>query len=234
MLPVSPVWSQTIEPMPPSCRPAIAPEQKQYIVGYGSLMEDESRHRTAPQSGEAYPILLKGYRRGWFIAGPKIGFGASFLGVQPDSNQKINAVIYEVLDPTEVAATDRREGSYCRALVPLNSLKLLKSDLPQPDGQIWIYTLNPSQSKVTPPSPQFPIVQSYVDIFLSGCLEQAERFNLPDFPQQCIETTTGWSSDWVNDRLYPRRPFLYQPKAGQIDRLLEQLLPQYFRQIKIE
>ena len=45
MLPASPVWSQTVEPITPNCRPAIAPEQKQYIVSYGSLMEDESRHR---------------------------------------------------------------------------------------------------------------------------------------------------------------------------------------------
>lgn len=45
MLPASPVWSQAVETITQNFRPAIAPEQKQYIVSYGSLMEDESRHR---------------------------------------------------------------------------------------------------------------------------------------------------------------------------------------------
>lgn len=197
-------------------------------------MEDESRHRTAPQSGEAYPVWVRGYRRGWFPAGPKVGFGASFLGIEKDKDRQFNAVIYEVFDSSQMAATDRRESSYCRESLSLDTLTFLKPDLPQPQGQIWIYAPSNSEQAVSSPSPQFPIVQSYVDIFLSGCLEQAERFNLPDFPQQCIETTTGWSEHWVNDRLYPRRPFLYQPRAGQIDRWLDRLLPEYFRKIKIE
>lgn len=44
-LPASPVWSRAVETITQNFRPAIAPEQKQYIVSYGSLMEDESRHR---------------------------------------------------------------------------------------------------------------------------------------------------------------------------------------------
>jgi hypothetical protein len=39
---------------------------------------------------------------------------------------------------------------------------------------------------------------------------------------------------WVNDRVYPRRPFVVQPKAFQIDSLLSRELPQYFSRIRIE
>jgi hypothetical protein len=38
----------------------------------------------------------------------------------------------------------------------------------------------------------------------------------------------------VNDRVYPRRPFVFQPRARQIDELLERELPRYFRQIRLE
>ena len=53
-----------------------------------------------------------------------------------------NAVIYEFLDAqSEMATTDRREGVYCRQSIPPENLTLLDSDLPRPQGQIWIYTL---------------------------------------------------------------------------------------------
>jgi len=58
---------------------------------------------------------------------------------------------------------------------------------------------------VSLPDEDHPIVQSYVDIFLSGCLQLQEQV-LPDieaekdFPSRCIETTHGWSAHWKNDR----------------------------------
>jgi hypothetical protein len=49
-----------------------------------------------------------------------------------------------------------------------------------------------------------------------------------------VETTTDWSAFWINDRIYPRRPFIYQPKARQIDQLLNEVIPEFFEKIKIE
>ena len=46
--------------------------------------------------------------------------------------------------------------------------------------------------------------------------------------------TTGWSEHWVNDRIYPRRPFVHQPRAGEIDRLLSASLPELFGRIRLE
>ena len=99
-------------------------------------------------------------------------------------------------------------------------------------GQAWIYVNGPDS--IAPPSPRYPIVQSYVDIFVSGCLEQEERFALGGFARQCLATTAGWSEHWINDRLYPRRPFIHQPRAHQIDVLLSQQLPDHFARIRIE
>jgi hypothetical protein len=89
---------------------------------------------------------------------------------------------------------------------------------------------------ITVPDAKYPIVQSYVDIFISGCLELSQRVigENTDFAEECVTTTADWSSHWVNDRLYPRRPFIYQPKASKIDALLAKMVPDQFKQIKIE
>ncbi|MGH7125309.1 MAG: gamma-glutamylcyclotransferase family protein, partial [Stellaceae bacterium] len=191
------------------------PNRAQYIVGYGSLMQDESRNRTSPQAGPAHPVEVRGYRRGWFSRPEAVGFSTTFLGARADREGHFNAVLYQV-DPAELLATDRRELSYCRADVALPDVKPLEKDLSlERKAQIWIYVSKPES--IAPPSARYPIVQSYVDIFVSGCLEQEQRFALAEFAQQCLATTSGWSEHWVNDRLYPRRPFIYQPRARQID-----------------
>lgn len=206
--------------------------QAQFIVGYGSLMQDESRERTSPHAGPAQPVEIAGFKRGWFARGASVGFSTTFLGVLPDRSSRLNAVIYQV-DAAELAATDGRERSYCRTGVAPEDVKPLEPGVTSaPDGQIWIYVSRPGG--VARPDAKYPIVQSYVDVFLTGCLEQQERFGLAGFAAQCIATTAGWSTHWVNDRIYPRRPFVFQPRAGQIDRLLSTQLPRYFVRIRIE
>ena len=186
------------------CRPPADPAQAQYIVGYGSLMQAQSRGQTSPSAGPARPIQLQGYRRGWFSPGRGPGFGATYLGVIPDREASLNAVIYEV-DAAELTALA---------------------------GQAWIYVVPPD--RIGAASADRPIVQSYVDVFLSGCFEQEERFSLAGFARECVATTRAWSAHWINDRLYPRRAFVFQPRARQIDQLLAFELPQYFTRIRLE
>ena len=204
----------------------------QYIVGYGSLMQDDSRMRTSPRAGPAHPVEVEGYRRGWFTRGGGTGPGTTYLGVRSEAKSRINAVIYQV-DPAEVDATDKRESLYCRVAVDLSDVRPLERGWsPERDAQAWIYLSLPKA--VAAPDSRNPIVQSYVDVFLTGCLEQEQRSGLADFSRECLATTEGWSEHWVNDRVYPRRPFVFQPKAAQIDGLLKQQLPQYFSRIRIE
>jgi hypothetical protein len=219
-------------PPPADCHPAPDPSRPQFVVGYGSLMEDGSRARTAPRAGAAHPVEVTGYERGWFARGSPIGFSTTFLGVRPSDHASMNAVAYEV-DAIELAATDRRESSYCRAPVDASAMRILDPSFALPPrAQAWIYALD--ARSVRPPDMRFPIVQSYVDLFLGGCLEQEERFGLAGFARECIATTAGWSRHWVNDRIHPRRPFVFQPRAGRIDRLLSDALPDEFAAIRIE
>ncbi len=212
------------------CRPAPDLQQPQYIIGYGSLMETASKERTTPKAGESLPVLVRGFERGWYARGSSLS-PVTFLGVKINPDSQMNAVIYRLPILQDLFQTDRREGGYCRSPVASSQIKMLDRSV-VPLGQIWIYTVPPSQ--ISSPSPEFPIVQSYVDIVISGCLEIEEVFSLPDFAKQCVETTKGWSTNWINDRLYPRRPFIYQPKAGRIDRVLEQTIPDIVKHRKIE
>jgi hypothetical protein len=214
------------------CAEPLDTGRAQYIVGYGSLMEDDSRARTSPRAGPAHPVEVEGYRRGWFARASTSSFGSTYLGLQSEPRSHINAVIYQV-DPAEVDATDKRESLYCRVAVDLSDVRPLERGwAPEHDAQAWIYLSLPDT--VAMPDAGNPIVQSYVDIFVSGCLEQEQRAGLKGFSQECLATTAGWSEHWVNDRLYPRRAFVHQPRAPQIDSLLSRQLPQYFSRVKLE
>ena len=214
-----------------NCNAAPDPAKAQYIIGYGSLMQNESRQRTTPNANISYPVQVNGYQRGWFTKGSGVGFSTTFLGVVQSKESALNAAIY-LIDVTEITTMDKREFAYCRLAVEPKNYSLLKQDIPLSPGQAWIYVNKPET--IATANKRYPIVQSYVDIFLSGCLELEQRFELKDFAKQCLVTTSNWSTQWMNDRIYPRRPFIYQPKAGQIDQLLHEHLPQYFQHIRIE
>ena len=61
-----------------------------------------------------------------------------------------------------------------------------------------------------------PILQSHVDTIMAAALCHGEAF-----AAEWLDVTEGWSSFWLNDRLESRRPWVHQPRARQIDRLLK-------------
>lgn len=212
-----------------ACHPAVKRASAQFIVGYGSLMQSESRHRTAPDADEGHPVMITGFQRSWNFRGPSSS-PTTYLGILPKAGARMNTLIYSI-PAEEVLATDEREDGYCRIPVTSKQMKMLDSS-DEPAGQVWIYAISPERSM--PPDQDFPIVQSYVDVFIGGCIEIGDANSLPDFAADCIRTTHGWSPYWVNDRLMPRRPFVYQPLARRIDVLLGNALPDLLKKRKIE
>lgn len=226
LCPVS-VWANQ------ACYPDVDLDRPQFTIGYGSLMEDKSRTRTAPNTGPAVPAIVSGFKRSFNASGSSVGFSTTYLGVIDQAGAEIAAAVYQVFEPGDITATDKRESSYCRFGVSAEQIELLDGAEAPEDGQYWIYVNRPDYR--APPSERLPLVQSYIDIFLTGCQQlnqYASTFN-GDFAVACINTTEGWSEHWVNDRLYPRRPFIYQPNAGSIDRLLNEHVPA-FKSIRIE
>ena len=216
----------------PECNAPPDASRIQYVVGYGSLMQGESRARTTPSAGPAHPVEVRGFRRGWYARAPGPGLGATYLSAVQDPQSRMNAVLYQV-DLAELKATDQRERLYCRIRISFADVSFLEPQATPPGpAQGWIYVSRPGTTEA--PAAQYPIVQSYVDLFLSGCLEQEQRFGLAGFAQECIASTADWSADWVNDRIFPRRPFAFQPKAREIDALLYAHLRPYFERIRIE
>lgn len=215
------------------CHPAVDPAKPQFSIGYGSLMEEKSRLRTAPNTGEALPAIVTGFERSFNAAGSSIGFSTTYLGVTESPDATMTAAVYRMFRLEDIKATDAREANYCRQDVPAERIRLLDGSEVLTDAQYWIYVNKPDYRALA--TERLPLVQSYIDIFVTGCQqlsERAVRFE-GNFVVECIRTTKGWSAHWVNDRIYPRRPFIYQPNAGSIDRLLNEHVPE-FRFVRIE
>lgn len=202
---------------------------KDYIFGYGSLIEKESRLRTTPKAKVVFPVKVNGFKRGWFARTGVEGLSTTFLGCVEDDNCHTNGVIYEV-DEEELKLTDIRERGYERLKIDSNNVEDFSAQIGK-SANIWIYA-NQFENKEIPnsnlPCKEFPIVQSYVDMCISGCLEIESMYpnaKRNDFTVDFILSTFFWSKFWVNDRIYPRRPFIYKPNAYEIDKLLKENLP---------
>ncbi|CDZ78857.1 hypothetical protein BN59_03172 [Legionella massiliensis] len=219
-----------LEPLE-NCRSSVNPQLPQFVIGYGSLMHEDSKREDSFESGDNYPIYLTGFQRGWIEPGTDIGFSTTYLGVIKDAKAKINATYFKLNNSKAIYNYDKREDSYCRLEVSPKQIQALATKK-LPHGQYWIYVSRSSLAHS--PSQQKPIVQSYVDIFLSGCFQLEKKFHIQNFARDCVRTTNYWSGFWVNDRLYPRTAFDNDPYVAKIDPLLAKELPYYFKQIRIE
>jgi len=181
------------------CRPQINENINQYIIGYGSLMNDSSRMITAPDAIHAYPIELHNFERVWGIHGRVSG--VTFLLAVPKKDALMNAVYYKATDE-DITKTDVREHDYCR-------IKVAKEDIVPlglsviPNGDYWIYSKE--EKDISLPNQDFPMIQSYIDVFLDGCMQMQGRYQVSEFGARCIATTSGWDEkNWLNDRSMPK------------------------------
>ncbi|SJL82182.1 gamma-glutamylcyclotransferase family protein [Vibrio palustris] len=165
-----------------------------YIFGYGSLMNSASRQLTG-QTGQAIPVIVQGLVRHWgkiddsYIMSP--------LVVQRGDSE-VNGVLLHVSD-TELPEFDKRERGYQRMRVPAASI--LSEHAFDQAQDIWVYITDSHQ----PPCDNSPIVQSYVDTVLAGCLEVSE-----DFARHFVDYTVGWQYPRESDRHAPK----YSRMAG--------------------
>jgi len=204
-----------------------------YIFGYGSLIEQASRMRTTPAAMYVLPARVPGFARGWWARTGAVGFTTTFVGAIEEKSSTVNGVVYAVSDK-ELDATDQREQGYKRMDVT-NDVEILGGY--KPKGKAWIYVndfKNEQELKNSLPTPHFPIVQSYVDICLTGCLQIEQGFpDAGDFAVEFITSTQKWSEYWENDRVNARRPFLAVPQFWTIDHLLQKHLPDLFAKIQL-
>ena len=198
-----------------------------FVFGYGTLIDADSRDRTAGAQVPAIPVRVSaefGYLRAWV---DRCSCGFTALGLRKphpgEPAMTINGVLYAV-NASNLPAFDRREGDYRRVPVPRRMIEAVSwQELPR-DGQIWVYV--PIGSGAEPgvdlpqASAQFPMLQTYIDLVLRGSLIYGS-----DFAKEIIQTTTDWSLFWLNDREQPRRPWVHTADYQAIDTLLRQTAP---------
>jgi len=205
----------------------------QYIFGYGSLIDRQSRMGTWPSAEFASPVVVKGIARGWFDQTDVPSWSPTYLGGIVDEGAECNGVIFRVT-PAELNSYAQRETGYRRTEIDPSQITMLDGSLAAPDGDIWYF----ANTRKLFPSAEHPIVQSYVDVCLDGCLEieaMYPRAMQANFAERFIRMTSNWGLPWINDCIYPWRPFVRVPRAWAIDELIRKVLgKEMFAQITLK
>ncbi|GLT19513.1 gamma-glutamylcyclotransferase [Vibrio zhanjiangensis] len=179
-----------------------------YIFGYGSLINSASRQLTGA-TGLAYPAIIHGFKRTW----GKLDKSDTLSPLVVQKGQGlVNGVLIEI-QASELQEFDIRERSYSR--VQVSPSQIGSDAIITSDDNVWLYLNNNAK----PPCQQVPIMQSYVDTVLAGCLEISEPF-----AKQFIEHTLGWHFPRQDDRHQPQYTHLagvYQHHYALIDKLLK-------------
>lgn len=212
------------------CRPAS--HGKSYVIGYGSLMSEQSLNASIQDHGIVEPVEVKGFRRSFDFTFNLYGLKTAMLAAFEDEASIMKAVIIE-LDEKDIEVLDKRESGYCRKKVTPDLVKLYTDTLNlTPNSNIWIYVANKSEIVE---SDVYLIPQSYIDLFLGGCIALEEKFSVANFAKSCVLTTHDWDKrQVVNDRIYPRRPKTFQPMAMKVDKLLEENVPNVIENRRFE
>ncbi|KIN75058.1 hypothetical protein Z945_2957 [Sulfitobacter noctilucae] len=176
-----------------------------YFFGYGSLV-----NRSTHAYPDTHPAQLRGWRRAWVRSAP---FDRVFLSVNPDPDTTIHGLIAAV-PGDDWSALDARETGYAR----LNS------------GDAVIHPLVP-----TPPIAHYAvpvteqgaisrnsIILSYLDVVVQGFLREFGEAGVQGF----FDTTDGWDTPIINDRVapqYPRHQVLSPDETALVDHHLARL-----------
>lgn len=169
------------------------------FFGYGSLV-NVATHVYA----DARPARLHGWRRVWRHTRLR---KVAFLSVEPDAGAVIDGVIAGV-PGADWQALDAREAAYDRHDV---------SDAVLHDGPkspTAVYQVSPQH--VIPPSPDHPILLSYIDVVVQGYLRLFGAQGVADF----FATTSGWDTPIHDDRAapaYPRSQRLTRAETAVVD-----------------
>ena len=181
-----------------------------YIFGYGSLINAYSRQQTG-NTGDVIPVLVNGLQRHWGkIEG---SYPISPLVVVREKGQ-CNGVLIEV-DNVALIEFDKREHGYQRVEIEWDNITFVCPQLLTMNGPVWVYINDDFCS----PCHQKPIIQTYVDTVLAGCLAIS-----PQFAELFMSTTQGWQHAYENDRHQPKYgnlAYVFDQDKDTIDQLVE-------------
>ena len=221
----------------------IMEEGADYVFGYGSIINNLSRKSTLQCVSDSSTVADNtdhtvfatlsakfGYRRCWCYRS-STGFtalGLKYYGAEHEDNRcgqnGIGGVLFLVPSAAALSAFDIREAGYRRISVPYEYFNIADSSdvlttssakLAISAGRIWTYI--PEENRTADPDENFPLLQTYIDTCIRGCLEWGGTSSVSEF----LITTFGWNEFYLNDAPMSRRPWLHRPQYSVIDKCLE-------------
>lgn len=198
-----------------------------WYVGYGSLIN----RRTRASVMRIIPIMLTGFRREWSYRNwgaevsaeqmqIKAGFSPSTaLNVVPQQDAEICAVLVEE-SLENLPSLDLRESGYERVSLPEGQIQPIAADHGvewSPDQLFYIYQATAAHYHFA--DADYPILQSYVDVVMSGVIRKFTVEGAAEF----VRTCAGFDRPIYNDRaapIYPRALSLSAEELGVIDAIL--------------
>jgi hypothetical protein len=224
-----------------------------YIFGYGSLINFSSIEKTLFSIGDdeedieflkknivcCSPILekalkfdkiiqvvrVKNLKRGWYLRygsyDNKITQGHITLGAYESKSSTCNGTLFPVTK-AQLENIDLRESKYIRKIIKNTDIEFLKGNGLEKNAIVYYYSID--KYKIKTPNNLFPLLQSYIDICMTGCIlidKLLENTNF-EYTNEFVSTTYEWKNYkyWINDRIYPRRPSVFTPYAKIIDNII--------------
>jgi len=195
------------------------------MIGYGSLMSHDSRFRFSDIDTTAIPVWVQGWERGWVTSCPIECFNS--VGAYPNPEAKLNAALL----PVENISPElhEREKNYRFTEVAAQAVNAIQSASLTHQSTQGEYTVRYwicETLKSSLPDSEHPLLQTYIDTCLAGCLETGGL----EFAKSFIESTRFWqqfdgAQYWLNDRQqskYPRAARISSEQIQTIDALLQE------------
>ena len=176
-----------------------------YFFGYGSLVNRNTHAYPDPQ-----PAQLQGWRRRWVRTRLR---EVVFLTVEPDPDCAIDGLIAAVPN-ADWAALDLRETGYDRQISGGAVAHRLASS-----PQIAHYCVT-SENRVD--GGDHCILRSYLDVVVQGFLREFGDKGV----QRFFDTTSGWETPILDDRvapIYPRHQPITDGETALVDLHLSRL-----------
>lgn len=202
---------------------------RNYIFGYGSLQNMESINNTISCDMQicdnAPTVRVKNLKRGWYMKMNKdnmISEPWTTLACIDKEGFTTNGMLFEIT-PECLEKLDEREVGYIRKQIQVHQIECICNSVSiSTDSVVYYYSID--ESDIATPSTSAPILQSYLDICLTGCIAIDMKLGNTryEYTVEFIQNTYDWRDMlyWINDRIYPRRPYEHVPFARIIDAIL--------------
>lgn len=198
-----------------------------YIFGYGSLQNINSIRNTINITDIDeidFAVRVNNMRRGWYLPVNRnnlISKPWTTLACTEENGHTVNGVLIKIT-PECLTLLDERESGYERKIIPHEYIKSICGKKLPSDSTVYYYGIDVECKES--PTLFTPILQSYLDTCLIGCIEMDSKLGNRhyEYTIEFLQTTHEWNSMycWVNDRIFPRRPYETVPYARIIDQLL--------------